>query len=42
MSGYPLLGLMRDGDEGLKVIETKRIAIAPRARLILERAGEGR
>jgi hypothetical protein len=42
MCGKPVLGLMRDGDTGLKVIETERGPIAPCAGLILERAGEGR
>jgi len=42
MSGNPLLRLTRDGDKGLKVTETKRSPIAPRARLILERPREGR
>ena len=42
MSGNPLLRLTRDGDKGLKVTETKRSPIAPRARPILERPREGR
>jgi hypothetical protein len=42
MSGNPLLGITRDSDKGLKVIETERSPIAPSAGLILEWAGEGR
>ena len=42
MSGDPLLGLVRNFDKGLKVIETERCPIAPRAGLILEWAGKGR
>ncbi|HJS67442.1 MAG TPA: tyrosine-type recombinase/integrase [Nitrospiraceae bacterium] len=40
--GDPLLGLTRDGDKRLKVIETERDPIAPRPGLIPEWAGEGR
>ena len=36
MSGNPLLGLTRDGEQGLKVIETERSPVAPRSGLILE------
>ena len=42
MRGYPLLRVTRDGDKSLKVIQTELGPIAPRAGLILERAGEGR
>ena len=42
MSGNPLLGVTRDGDKGLKVIETERGPMAPCSGLILERPGEGR
>jgi len=42
MSDNPLLGITRDSEQGLKIIETERSAIAPRAGPILERAGEGR
>jgi hypothetical protein len=35
VSGNPLLGVTRNADKGLKVIETERGAIAPRAGLIL-------
>ena len=42
MSGNPLLGLTRDGDQGFEVTETKRSPIAPRARLIPERPREAR
>jgi hypothetical protein len=42
VSGNPLLGLTRDSEKRLKVIETKRGSIAPFPRLILEWAGEGR
>ena len=34
MSGNPLLGITRDGDKGLKVIQTERGPIAPGAGLI--------
>ena len=42
VSGNPLLGLTRDSEKRLKVIETKRGSIAAFLRLILEWAGEGR
>src|SRR5437016_8675328 len=42
MSGNPLLGITRDGDKRLKVIETERSPIAPGPGLILERPREGR
>ena len=42
MSCNPLLGVTRNSEKGLKVIETERGPIAPRAGLILEWAGEGR
>ena len=35
MSGNPLLGITRDGDKGLKVIQTERGPIAPFPGLIL-------
>ena len=35
VSGQPLLGLTRDGEKGLKVIQTERGPIAPRSGLIL-------
>jgi hypothetical protein len=35
VSGQPLLGLTRDGEKGLKVIQTERDPIAPRSGLIL-------
>ena len=41
MSGHPVLGVTRDGDQGLKVVQIERSPIAPRSGLILERAGEG-
>ena len=41
MSGDPLLGLVRNSDKGLKVIQTEGSPIAPRAGLIFEWAGEG-
>jgi len=34
MSGNPLLGVTRYGDKALKIIETERSPIAPRAGLI--------
>jgi hypothetical protein len=37
LSGDPLLGVTRDGDKGLKVIQTERGPITPRAGLILDR-----
>jgi hypothetical protein len=42
MSGNPLLGVTRESDKRLKVMEPERGSITPRAGLILERAGEGR
>jgi len=42
MIGDPLLGLVRDDEQGFEVIETERCPSAPRAGLILERAREGR
>ena len=42
MSGDPLLGFVRDDEQGLKIIETEGSPIAPRAGLVLEWAGEGR
>jgi hypothetical protein len=36
MRGYPLLRVTRDGDKSLKVIQTERGPIAPRAGLVLE------
>ena len=42
MSGNPLLGLTRDSEKCLKVIETERGPIAPFPGLILEWAGESR
>jgi hypothetical protein len=42
VSGDPLLGLTRNADKGLKVIETERGPIAPLPGLILERPREGR
>jgi len=42
MSSHLLLSLTGHGEQCLKVIETERGPIAPRARLILERPGEGR
>ena len=42
VSGNPLLGVTRDGDKRLKVIQTERGSIASRPGLILEWAGEGR
>jgi hypothetical protein len=42
MSGNPILGVTRHGEQGLKVVETERSPVAPRPGLILERAGEGR
>lgn len=42
VSGDPLLGLTRDGEQGLKVVETEGCPIAPSAGLILEWPGEGR
>ena len=42
MSGNPLLGLMRDDDKGLKVIETERSPVETHAGLILERPRESR
>ena len=42
ISGDPLLRLTRDGEKGLKVIETERGPVAPCARVILERPREGR
>ena len=41
-SGDPLLGLTRDSEKRLKVIETERCPIAPLPGLILERLREGR
>jgi hypothetical protein len=38
MSGNPILGVTRDVDKRLKIIETERSPIAPRAGLILEGA----
>jgi hypothetical protein len=37
MSGDPLLGVTRNADKGLKVIQTERGSIAARAGLIFER-----
>lgn len=42
VSGDPFLGVTCHGEQGFKVIETERSPIAPRAGLVLERAGEGR
>ena len=42
MSGDPLLRFMATVSKSLKVIQTERGAVAPCARLILERPGEGR
>ena len=42
MSGDPLLGVTRDSEKRLKVIETERGPIAPRPGQILERAGKRR
>ena len=42
VSGDPLPGITRDGDKRLKVIQTERSPVAPRAGLVLERSGEGR
>jgi hypothetical protein len=39
VSGDPFLGRTRDGDQGLKVIETKRGAIEPRSDLSLQEQG---
>ncbi len=40
VSGHPFLGRTRDGDQGLKVIETKRGAIEPCSDLSLRSRGE--
>ena len=42
MSGDPLVSLKRHVHQGLKVVETEGRPIAPRAGLVLKRAGEGR
>ncbi len=42
MSGHPFLGLTRNGEQRLKVIETERCSVAPCSGLSLERPGEGR
>jgi len=42
MSGNPLFRFMGNSQRGFKVIETKRSAVAPSAKVILERPGEGR
>ena len=42
MNGNLVLRLADAGEKGLKVIETERSPITPRAGLILEWAGEGR
>ena len=42
VSGHPLLGLTRDHEKRLKVIETEGGSIAPLPGLILERPREGR
>ncbi len=42
MSGNPFLRFPRDGEKGLKIIETKRCAITPFSGLILERPRKGR
>ena len=41
VSEDPLFGLTRDGEQGLKVIETERGPITPRARLVFEWPREG-
>ena len=38
MSGHPVLGVTRDGDKGLKVVQIERSPIAPRSGLILDAA----
>jgi hypothetical protein len=42
VSGNPLVSLKRHVHQSLKVVETEGCPIAPRAGLVLERAGEGR
>jgi hypothetical protein len=42
VSGHPLLGVTREHEKSLKVIQTERGPIAPFPGLILERSREGR